>query len=231
VSLQQKDKAMPEPALRRCLREPIPEIFAAAALMRDAVAAHLSGDRRTCAALIAKANDQVVRDWACSLMGTDPEKNPFVQLTTASGVPPILPKAERIEVGMPSAATRAELIRRHGHRCAYCGIPLVRAEVRKALHATYPDEATWDPHDDLKSLKCHAALLCMWLQFDHVLPHSRGGDNSPANLVLSCAPCNYGRMAYSLAEVGLLDPRIDPWTKTDWDGLEPFLRPLAGVSH
>jgi hypothetical protein len=70
---------------------------------------------------------------------------------------------------------------------------------------------------------CHAALLTMWLQYDHVLPHSRGGGNGLDNLVLTCAGCNYGRMAFTLEQVGIRDPRLAPWPSLDWNGLEDFL--------
>ena len=62
----------------------------------------------------------------------------------------------------------------------------------------------------------------MWMQFDHILPHARGGDNSIENMVITCAPCNFGRMKYTLAEMGLADPRMRPVEKIDWDGLEQF---------
>jgi hypothetical protein len=63
-----------------------------------------------------------------------------------------------------------------------------------------------------------------------VLPHSRGGDNSIDNVVVTCAPCNYGRMQWTLDEVGLIDPRKVPIQKTAWDGLERLLAstPVAG---
>jgi 5-methylcytosine-specific restriction endonuclease McrA len=63
----------------------------------------------------------------------------------------------------------------------------------------------------------------MWLQYDHILPHSRGGDNSMENLVLTCAGCNFGRMGYTLEQVGLLDPRLRTPPPNSWDGLEAIL--------
>ena len=61
-------------------------------------------------------------------------------------------------------------------------------------------------------------------QFDHVLPHARGGDNSLENVVPTCAGCNYGRASMTLEEVGLLDPRTRPPKQAEWDGLERILR-------
>ena len=44
----------------------------------------------------------------------------------------------------------------------------------------------------------HAAFQCLWLQFDHVLPHSRGGPTDLDNLIITCGPLQ-------LREIGL-DP-------------------------
>ena len=43
----------------------------------------------------------------------------------------------------------------------------------------------------------------MWLQFDHLLPNQGGGDSKLDNVVVTCAPCNFGRMDHTLEEVGL----------------------------
>lgn len=51
-----------------------------------------------------------------------------------------------------------------------------------------------------------AAFLCMWLQYDHILPHSRGGENTLDNIVVTCAPCNFSRMESTLDEAQLLHP-------------------------
>lgn len=62
----------------------------------------------------------------------------------------------------------------------------------------------------------------MWLQYDHLLPHARGGDNNLDNIVITCAPCNFGRMNWTLEEVGLIDPRTRQPVHSAWTGLEHF---------
>jgi len=49
------------------------------------------------------------------------------------------------------------------------------------------------------------------------------------NVVVSCAPCNYGKQDYMLEELGLLDPRSRPVVRTSWDGLER-LRPRGWLA-
>jgi hypothetical protein len=206
-----------EPMLRRCFREPIPEIFAAAAMLKDAVSAHIAGDFAGCEALIHKANDPAVRAWTAPFLGSW-RRNPFINPRQVAGAPPIIPRAART-TRMPNRLEKAALVETWGHGCAFCGIPLIRVEVRKALCAAYPAAAVWGATND----NCHAALLCMSLQYDHVVPHSRGGDNSLKNLVVTCAACNYGRMWFVLDEVGLMDPRDRLRARGDWTGLEEFL--------
>lgn len=89
------------------------------------------------------------------------------------------------------------------------------------MKGAYPESLPWGGTNPEQ----HAAFQCMWLQFDHILPHARGGDNSVNNVVVTCAPCNYGRSSKVLCEVGLIDPRGLPVHTTSWDGLERFLKP------
>ena len=93
---------------------------------------------------------------------------------------------------MPTAAEKALLHQRDGHHCRFCGIPVIRAEVRKRMKAAYPQALSWAT----RNTECHAAFQAMWAQYDHVVPFNRGGLNDLENLVITCAPCNFGRMQY-----------------------------------
>jgi hypothetical protein len=86
---------------------------------------------------------------------------------------------------------------RDGLHCRFCGIPLIRREVRERIRMSYP--TIWGR----QNFEQHAALQAMWLQYDHVLPHSLGGDNRFENLIITCAPCNYARMDFTLDQLGL----------------------------
>lgn len=209
-------------APRRCLRVPIPEIFEASHLLSQAVDAHLQGDYPAAEVLIRAADIPEVWTWTDSLWGSvrkHPEQPTYLRRRYVENAPVSLPKSDRVPVRMPTALEKAELIGRYGYNCVFCTMPLIRKEVRVALNRAYPEAAHWSPTTTV----CHAGLQCMWLQYDHLVPHSRGGDNSIENLVLTCAGCNYGRMSNTLEEVGLLDPRIHRIEKSNWDGLERFL--------
>jgi len=209
-------------APRRCMREPIPEIFYAAHLLDRAVGAHLAGDRDIAETLIRRADLPAVRAFTEMLWGsskTNAGQWLHVRRRPLAQPSPELAKDQRIQKRMPSKAEAQAIIARHGYNCAFCGMPVIRSAVRAAISKAYPEALQWGNHNHLQ----HAAFQCMWLQFDHVLAHSRGGDNSPDNVVITCAPCNYGRGDWTLEEVGLLDPRTLPTHRTSWDGLERFL--------
>jgi 5-methylcytosine-specific restriction endonuclease McrA len=119
-------------------------------------------------------------------------------------------------------ATRAAVLLRDGYRCRYCGIPVVHADIRKLARRLYPDAVPWDQFDPKKQ---HAGFACLWMQFDHVVPHSHGGHSSLDNVVISCALCNYGKDKYTLRQLNLADPRQTPPVSSTWDGLERFRKP------
>lgn len=192
------------PKLRTCLRDPIPEIAEAACLLDEAVSAHLGGRRDDADQLIRRANIRTVRDWVESIWGKNTgfllKRNPFAHAAT-----PL-----RVKERMPAAAQKAELLRRDGYHCRFCGIPVIRTEIRKRIHAAYPEALPWGR----KNIDQHAAFQAMWVQYDHVVPHD--------NIVITCGPCNFGRMYYSLEDVGLIDPRTREPLRSSWDGLERF---------
>lgn len=200
--------------MRRCLRDPIPEIHEAAETLAAAIDAHLAGDRLLASDLIVKTNTSALREYIESLWGRSCSYLPKVP--PRQGNAPL-----RVESRMPSATEKLALHGRDGFHCRFCGIPVIRAEVRKELSRLYPELGLWGRTND----KQHSALQVMWAQYDHLVPHSWGGSNELDNLVVTCAGCNYARVDYLLDEVGLSNPLDFPPTQSSWTGLEHLLQP------
>jgi hypothetical protein len=198
--------------LRRCLRDPIPEIFEVAQTLEAAVSNHLAGEYQEADQLFALANNPVVRDWTESIWG---KNSPYIKVRKI----PAPDVKEWVEPRMPTAAQIALLQARDGFRCRFCGILVIPAAVRKRAHALYPASVPWGKTNQSQ----HAGFQALWAQYDHVVPHSCGGTNALENLVVTCAACNYGKMSYRLEELGLLDPRNFPPVVSAWDGLGKLL--------
>jgi hypothetical protein len=208
------DAASPDEAgPRRCLREPIPAIPAAATLLSLAAEAHLSGAGHRAEQFLRETNSPAIREWTESLWGAN-------GAYAAKGKRPERAPTTRVPARMPTLAQKRALHERDGFYCRFCGIPVLRREVRQALCRAYPNLGLWGRRNQEQ----HAALQAMWAQYDHVLPHACGGTNSLDNLVVTCAPCNFGRMDFTLEDANLADPRLRAPTKGTWDGLERLLK-------
>lgn len=201
---------------KSCLKEPIPEIFEAAQLLNEAANAHLKGDSKLTEQLILKADMPVIRDWTESIWGIG---GAFSNLKRQLGDPIILPKEERDPLRMPNKEVEKALLLRDGHFCRFCGIPVIRKEVREALKKKYPDALKWGNRNPDQ----HAAFQAMWVQYDHLIPHARGGKTTMENMIITCGPCNYGRMNYLLDEIDIFLPDLKPVSMQNWDGLEKIL--------
>lgn len=199
--------------LKLCFRKPIPEIYEAAQYLDDAITAHLAGDRQAAEALIKRADIPAIREWTESIWG---KGSPYVKFRETPDSPAKLAKEQRVKVRMPNKSEKEMLHQRDGYHCRFCNVPVIRKEVREELKRAYPDALSWGK----KNTEQHAAFQAMWLQYDHVLPHARGGNNDLNNIVITCGPCNFGRMDSLMEEVGIADPRERPPIKSEWDGLE-----------
>ena len=220
IDQDRDDPAYYEP--RRCLREPIPEIFESADLLSRAAGAHLAGETAVAARLIRAADQPAIRDWIESLWGPKskyPEKVHFLRVREAPEATAALPTPERVKSRGPTPDIAMALIDRFGWNCAYCGIPLIDRRARNLLIAAYSDALRWGRTNDSK----HTAFMCMDNEFDHVIPHSHGGSNDIENLVPCCAPCNCGKENWTLEQLGLIDPRTQQKCKSNWDGLTRLL--------
>jgi hypothetical protein len=212
--------------LRYSLSEPIPEVFRAANSLSLAVDAHLLGHAEEAARLIGQANCPAVWAYIDAAWGRGARAR--YQFLSIQNAPAYLPKAERPIPRMPNAAIKAFVKERDQMHCRFCGMPVIDPSIRKAMIAEYLDHIEW-PRTDIDK---HAAFTCLWLQYDHVLPNSRGGDSSAENIVLTCTACNFGRMDTTLEEGRLLHPleHVRPkWSGFQtWDGLERFVHAKGG---
>lgn len=204
-------------ALRKCIKEPVPEIFEAAHLLKAAVNAHLSNNKKSAAHLFKAANIPAVREWSDSIWG--PGWKATIQPQTIEGGPPYLTKENRCPVRMPNRQEEAQIIGRDGYHCRFCGIPVIHKRIRERAKKLYPEEVIWGS----TNVSQHAGFQALWLQFDHLLPHSRGGTNDFDNVLITCAPCNYGRADYTVEELGLINPFDQEPVKSSWNGLENFI--------
>lgn len=206
-----------EDKLKSCFRHPIPEIYDAAKYLDAAVSAHLAGNKKMAESLIKLADMPVIREWTESIWG---KASPYVKFREVPDSAPKLDKEQRVKVRMPNKSEKEALHNRDGFHCRFCNVPVIRKEVRNELKSAYPEALQWGS----KNVEQHAAFQAMWLQYDHVLPHARGGDNDLHNIVITCGPCNFGRMDSLIEEVGIADPRQRDPIESNWDGLERVLK-------
>ena len=137
--------------LKRCFRDPIPEIYEASEYLKLALESHIVGDFKRAEELIKKANYPVIRQWTESIWGA---KSPYIYLKQISNPLPRLKKSERVETRMPDSKLKAKMLERDGHCCVFCGIPLIRAEVRKKFTNLYPAALEWGR----KNVEQHSAF-------------------------------------------------------------------------
>jgi 5-methylcytosine-specific restriction endonuclease McrA len=210
---------------RSCFCEPIPEIAEAQALLDAAANAHHTGDATRAAALIAAADIPAVHEWIEPIWSQRDAS--ILRFRKVPNAPAILALDQRPKPRAPDTTLKYRLIARDGYHCRFCGIPVIDASIRDRLRKAYPQALRWGR----KSREQHAAFQCMWLQFDHLLPNSRGGDTTLENMVVTCAACNFGRMEYTLDEVGLVTPLPATRSLSSWDGLTRLRAPVQVVDQ
>ena len=219
ISAKKYDRDYPYTLLppRRCLLEPIPEIYFAKDFLSEAAEYHKDSDNDTAAEAIRKADLLEIEKWTESLWG---KAIPSSTLRRKVEDPQTTPKEGRHKKYVP-AEMRENLVARDRFHCRWCGIPVIPKRVRDYLRKEYPKALRWGNTNRSK----HAAFKAMTLVEDHVKPVSRGGETSLDNLIVSCWPCNSGRGNFMPEEMCLIPPIPEegPWIESDWDGLTRVL--------
>jgi hypothetical protein len=203
--------------MANCLKEPIKEIFDAAQMLSDAVDYHLTGKELLAQDLIYNANIPLIQEWTESIWGAN---GIYSGLVRKHRTPHTIHHELRDKKRMPSKKDEELLLMRDGFYCRFFGIPLIRKETRDFIKKIYPNALPWGK----KNNERHAAFQAMWVQFDHIIPHARGGKTELENLLITCAPCNYGRMNFLLEEINLKMPDTKLIFSKNWDGLERIFK-------
>ena len=201
--------------MKNFIRQPLPATLEAAETLKRAVDSHLSGAFADAERHFKSADQPAIRDWSCSFWDKRWRE------TVAPSLPGLatpIPVEDRDPLRMPTRAMEDDLIERDGYICRFCATPVVPAQVRQRATQRYPNAVPWGR----KSAEQHAAFQAMLLNFDHIVPHSRGGQTTLDNLVVACSPCNLGRGNFTLEEVFLSDPRQRPPVASEWTGLVEF---------
>ena len=208
--------------LRSCILDPIPEILVAQKLLNQAAIYHLDGKSVKAAEAIREADMTELYLWAESIWGKTQPNSGEIQkekLPAVTSVPVCInpKKPPKNDIILQS------LIERDGYHCRWCGIPLIQGNIAAYLKKFYPMVIRW--HIKLGNHQKHAAFQAMQLVQNRVIPRSKGGTKSLDNLVISCAPCAYGRGEALPVDKGLISPvpQHGPSIKSDWDGLTRIL--------
>lgn len=174
--------------------------------------AAVAGDSRLATELLASTYDRELNEWFdvhAQNTGTFRSDHFGSEATSVQG----------LALDPLRSVTRFEgpLFKRDGFRCRYCGVRVVPGRIAKRMQSIFGKDV-FDATSRGNAPR-HGVKLAFSAALDHVVPHSRGGRTDPENLVTSCWACNYGKAEYTLAEMGLEDPRTREPQVDRWRGL------------
>lgn len=197
--------------MRNSFLYPIPEISIAADLLKLAADSLLSNDIDKAGKYIVEADMPIIGDYYEAITG---KINPVIHWQVSISTD-LVPATKRDKTRRPNAKEELEIFERDGWKCRYCGCRVISKKAKDVFTKIFPKEAYWGR----KWSEKHNALKTLMVSLDHILPHSRGGNNNPLNLVTSCVPCQFGRNNWTLEEVGFNDPTKRDPVIDKWDGL------------
>lgn len=208
--------------LRSCMLDPIPEIFVAQELLNQAAIYHLDGQPIRAAEAIREADIEELYFWAEAIWGKSQPDSGVIQKENLPAVDSV-PACTNPKKPLKNDDILQNLIERDGYHCRWCEIPLIEGKIATYLKQFYPMVIRWGKNQ--RNHQKHAAFQAMQLVRNWIIPKSKGGAESPDNLVISCAPCAYGRGDAYPIDKGLISPvpRHGPSMKSDWDGLTRVL--------
>lgn len=198
---------------RDCFLEPIPEMYHASELLSRAADEILKGNNSSAAKLITEADIPELEKHNQKIAAKQ-----SVEIHRLREIPDT-PEKIKVKKRMPSYQIELSIYERDGWHCRFCQTRVISKESRKIFNKLFPQEARWGN----KNIEKHRGLSILESSLDHLLPHNRGGDNSPENLVTACGPCQFGRGGWTIEEVGINNPFLRLPIINEWDGLRKLL--------
>ena len=124
----------------------------------------------------------------------------------AFGIPGPTPAGE-LDPNKNFAKFLIPILTRDNFRCRYCSSTVFPRRRFKDIHSSLGDKLF---PLGRKNSEMSGFYLTSCATLDHVIPHSLGGRTNEENLVTACWPCNYGKMNYTLEQIGLENPLLRP---------------------
>jgi hypothetical protein len=122
----------------------------------------------------------------------------------------------------PSIRRWAAVFARDCYTCRYCGQRTIALPILRVVSTIFP--ALFRFHPNWKASETDAAYLILSTSADHVVPITRGGPDSPNNLVTACWRCNEMKGNRLLSE--LRGWALLPVPSSSWRGLTEYLQPM-----
>ena len=119
-----------------------------------------------------------------------------------------------------------EIFSRDNYRCRYCESKVIPKSVFKRVQGILGQDPSGFDYVPLgqTNMTRSGFYLMFAATLDHVIPWSLGGRTEASNLVTCCWSCNYGKMNYTLEQLGLNNPfEREPHSDTTWKGLEDYV--------
>jgi len=175
----------------------------------------INGNVEASASLLANSPDSALRDWF-DVHGQNSGTWRYKALRV--GTPE---KSLPLDPMKSFSRYETSLFARDNFRCRYCGSQVIPKKVFTRFQEIVGKEIL--PLGGTNANRSGYSLM-FYATLDHVFPHSLGGRTDEGNLVTCCWSCNYGKMNYTLEQLGLVDPfSRPPISEPEWSGLTDYL--------
>lgn len=177
----------------------------------EAVNLFLQGDIVNCLAKIESTRGSEIADW---YIRHGQNTSTFRKAVFGNAPLPELRPLDKKR--MPSKSLEEEVFKRDVYKCRYCGNRLISRDFFKLFIEKLNSPVF---QKGAKNLEIHGIILLAWPIADHVVPHRLGGRTDLSNLVAACYSCNYGKLHFTVEQLGLENPLLRPPIEDGWTGL------------